>query len=409
MSVIDTSNATSNVTWSGAQERAADDRSAGAQRVATFDAVDLLAVPHAAWADLSARAIEPNAFYHPAWASAVARHAEGKSGACALLAWNGPSRTKLIGFLPVVSAWRALRLPIPVLVAWQAYGPLTTPLLDCDETEAAARSLIAAAADAGALAVLLPALADAGPAASALRAAIAQSKGKSYSFNAHERACLDATQDGDAAVQALGAKKVKELRRQRNRLADAGDVTFKVAGTGDDANAALDEFLKLEANGWKGARGTALAARKGDAAFVREAVLSLVEAGVAEVATLASGDNVVAAGVMLRHRRRGFFFKIAYDEGVSKTSPGVQLTLDLTRHMCADSNIDDVDSTAVSGHPMIDRVWRSRLAVCDLLLPTRAGRLPPALCAASIFTRNTLRAAAKKLYLQLCMLKGPKP
>ena len=214
---------------------------------------------------------------------------------------------------------------------------------------------------------------------------------------------------GDAAVQALGAKKVKELRRQRNRLADAGDVKFTVSGVGDDANTALDEFLKLEAAGWKGARGTALAAREGDAAFVREAVLGLVNAGVAEVATLSSGDSVVAAGVMLRHRRRGFFFKIAYDEAVAKTSPGVQLTLDLTRHMCADSNIDNVNSTAVSGHPMIDRVWRSRLAVCDLMLPTRAGRLPFASCAAAILTRNTLRAAAKKLYLQLRMLKGPKP
>lgn len=395
--------------WSGAQERIADDRSASAQRVATFDVVDLLAVPQAAWADLAARAVEPNAFYHPAWASAVARHAEGKSGACALIAWSGPARTKLIGFLPVISAWRALRLPIPVLVAWQAYGPLTTPLLDRDETDAAARALIAAAADAGAFALLLPALTGTGPAASALRAAIAETNSKTYSFNAHERACLDATQDGDTAVEALGAKKVKELRRQRNRLADAGEVKFKVAGSGADAQVALDEFLKLEAAGWKGARGTALGAREGDAAFVREGVLGLVEAGVAEVATLVSGDSVVAAGVMLRHRRRGFFFKIAYDETAAKTSPGVQLTLDLTRHWCADSRVDDVDSIAASGHPMIDHMWRSRLAICDLLLPTRAGRLPLALCAASILTRNTLRAAAKKLYHQLRMLKGRKP
>jgi CelD/BcsL family acetyltransferase involved in cellulose biosynthesis len=396
-------------TWGGAQARVADVTSATAQRAVTFDVVDLLAVPQAAWADLAARAVEPNAFYHPAWASAVARHAEGKSGACALLAWNGPARTKLIGFLPVISAWRALRLPIPVLVAWQAYAPLTTPLLDRDETEAAARALMAAAADAGAFALLLPALAGTGPAAGALRAAIAEFKSKTCSFNAHERACLDATQDGDAAVQTLGAKKVKELRRQRNRLADSGDVKFEVTNSGADASAALDEFLKLEAAGWKGARGTALAAREGDAAFVREAVLALVEAGAAEVATLASGDNVVAAGVMLRHQRRGFFFKIAYDETAAKTSPGVQLTLDLTRHMCADAGIDDVDSTAASGHPMIDHVWHSRLAVCDLLLPTRAGSFPYALCAAAIVTRNALRAAAKKLYHHLRMLKGPKP
>ena len=84
-------------------------------------------------------------------ARAVARHAEGKSGARALLAWDTPARTRLIGLLPVVSAWRALRIPIPVFVAWQAYAPMTTPLFDRDMADTAARGLIAAAAKAGAM------------------------------------------------------------------------------------------------------------------------------------------------------------------------------------------------------------------------------------------------------------------
>jgi hypothetical protein len=162
--------------WNGAAGRVADKIAASTPRHGTFDIVDLLAVPQAAWADLAARAIEPNAFYHPAWASAVARHAEGKSGARALLAWDGPARTRLIGLLPVTSAWRALRLPIPALVAWQAYAPLTTPLIDRDMPDVAARALLAAANNAGAMALLLPSLADEGPAARALRCAHAEFK-----------------------------------------------------------------------------------------------------------------------------------------------------------------------------------------------------------------------------------------
>jgi CelD/BcsL family acetyltransferase involved in cellulose biosynthesis len=393
----------------GLQERMSGISSASPRRLATFEIADLLNVPEAAWADLAARAIEPNPFFHPAWARAVARHAEGKSGARALLAWDTPARTRLIGLLPVVSAWRALRLPIPVLVAWQAYVPLTTPLFDRDRAGLAARGLIAAAAEAGAMALLLPMLAEEGPAASALRGAIAEFNLAPYAFDRHRRARLNAAQDAETAIQALGAKKVKELRRQRNRLADNGDVAFKIAAAGKDTVAALEAFLALEAAGWKGASGTALARKAGDSAFIRSAVQDMAASGAAEMATLSCGDAVVAAGILLRHLRRAYFYKIAYDESAAKTSPGVQLTLDITRRLCADAAIDDADSTAITGHPMIDHIWRSRLTISDLLLPTRTGRLPLALFAALIVARSVLYGAARSIFRLIRSPKGKHP
>ena len=51
-------------------------------------------------------------------------------------------------------------------------------------------------------------------------------------LQSHLRACLDATRDADELLrEALGAKKLKELRRQRNRLAEHGAVRFEVART----------------------------------------------------------------------------------------------------------------------------------------------------------------------------------
>jgi len=393
----------------GLQARVTGTRSASAPRLATFEIADLLAVPQAAWADLARRAIEPNPYFYPAWARAGTRHAEGKSGGRVLLAWDSPARTRLIGLLPVVSAWRALRIPIPVFVAWQAYAPLTTPLLDRDMADAAARGLIAAAAKAGAMALLLPLLAEDGPAALALRAAIAEFNLTPYSFGRHHRARLNATLDGDAAISQLGVKKLKELRRQRNRLADGGEVAFRIAAPGEETAVALEAFLSLEAAGWKGANGTALATKAGDALFIRTAVHEMVTTGVAEMVTLSSGKAVVAAGILLRHLRRGYFAKIAYDESAAKMSPGVQLTLDVTRHLCADGSIDDVDSTAVAGHPMIDHIWRSRLAVCDVLLPVQPGRLALALFAGLIGVRRILRNAARSIFHRIRALKGKHP
>ncbi|WP_168192696.1 GNAT family N-acetyltransferase [Undibacter mobilis] len=373
---------------------------------AISEVVDVLAVPQAAWAGLAARAIESNAFYHPAWARAVARHVKGQIGMRALLAWDSPAKRRLIGVMLVAPAWNCLRLPIPVFVGWYAYAPLTTPLLDRDQPDVAARTLVAAARKAGSHAVLLPAMAQDGPVAAALRRAVEPFVVAPRVFNAHERARLDATQSDDDAVAALGAKKLKELRRQRNRLADLGDVAFRIAAPGAEAEAALEQFLVLEAAGWKGAAGTALAAKEGDIAFMKEALPAMVRDGAAQIVTLVAGDKVVAAGVLLRNARRAYFFKIAYDETFAKMSPGVQLTLDITRAMCVDEAVDSVDSTAVANHPMIDHIWRDRQPIADLLLPVGGNAFAFKVLAGAIDARRVLRAAARSLYHRLRKLKG---
>ncbi|HWK95176.1 MAG TPA: GNAT family N-acetyltransferase [Pseudolabrys sp.] len=407
MSVVDTRQNVQG--WiAGARAALARDRAPAeaARGEAVFEVADILAVPEAAWADLAARAIESNAFYHPAWARAVARHVKGQVGMRALLAWDGPRKRRLIGLMLVAPAWNSLRLPIPVFVGWYAYAPLTTPLIDRDVADAAARALLAAAAKVGAQALLLSAMAVDGSVAVALLRAAEPFGVAPRVFNAHERARLDAKQDIDDAVAALGAKKLKELRRQRNRLADTGEVNFNIAEPGIEAEAALEQFLILEAAGWKGAAGTALAAKQGDVAFMKEALLAMVRDGVAQIVTLTSGDKVVAAGIVLRHARRAYFFKIAYDEIFAKSSPGVQLTLDITRMMCADDTIDSVDSTAIANHPMIDHIWRDRQPIADLMLPTQAGAAGFRLLATLIDTRRVLRDTARSLYHRLRKLKG---
>src|SRR5439155_11480658 len=101
---------------------------------------------------------------------------------------------------------------------------------------------------------------------------------------------LDASGDGETALQAaLGNKKLKELRRQRHRLAEHGAVRFEVARSPGDVAAALETFLTLEASGWKGQRGTALIQHDGDAAFIRRAAKALAETGQCEIDPLRAG------------------------------------------------------------------------------------------------------------------------
>jgi Acetyltransferase (GNAT) domain len=340
-------------------------------RDAATGLVPLTGVSLDGWRGLSARAVEPNGYYLPDWELAVNASAPGRIGAAALCAFGDPSRASpLIGLLPVISLWRAYKIPLPALVSAHPYGTLCTPQLDRDRAEDAAAGLIDGARRTGAHALLLREISLDGPVVKAVGDVVRRDGLRPRVLQSHQRACLDATRDANELLrEALGTKKLKELRRQRHRLAEHGAVTFEVARSPDDVGAALEIFLLLEARGWKGQRGTALVQNTGDAAFIRRATVALAEGGQCEVITLRTGATPVAAGIVLRHQDRAFFFKIGVDERFAKFSPGVQLTLELTRHLCDDPAITSVDSTAAADHPMINPIWRGRFGIADLLIP----------------------------------------
>ena len=347
-----------------------------AARSAPHDAtlVPLDAIAADRWRVLSDHAAEPNGFYLPEWELAVNASARGRTGVLALTANAGAAFAagppRLIGLMPAIPAWRAYRLPLPALVSADPYGELGTPLIDCDHANEATDKLMRQARKAGAHALILRDIPLDGAVMAAFTATLDRSGLKPQILKSHARACLDATRDADELLRdALGAKKLKELRRQRNRLAEHGAVVFTIASTPDEVARDAETFLALEASGWKAKRGTALAQDDGDSAFVRRAVRDAAARGHCEIVTLHAGATPVASGIVLRHLDRAFYFKMGVDERFAKCSPGVQLTLDLTRHLCADPSIAMADSNAMPGHPMIDPIWRGRLAVGDVLIP----------------------------------------
>jgi CelD/BcsL family acetyltransferase involved in cellulose biosynthesis len=349
-----------------------------------------------AWRALCERAIEPNGYYLPEWELAVNTSARDRAGAAALCAWGDTSR--LIGLMPVVSLWRACKVPLPALVSADPYGTLSTPPLDRDLVSEAAAGLLQQARRSGTHALILRDMSLDGAAMKSFADALRRDGMQPIVLQSHVRACLDASRDADELLrEALGPKKLKELRRQRNRLAEHGAISFDVASEPGTVAVALETLLKLEASGWKGERGTALGQHAGDAAFIRRATEALAETGQCEIMTLRAGDTPVASAIVLRHQDRAFYFKLGVDERFSKFSPGVQLTLDLTRHLCADPSVRLVDSTADADHPMINPIWRGRLAIGDVLIPLRQRDPIVALIHAALGLRKALRAATRHL------------
>ena len=347
------------------------------------------------WRALAVRAAEPNGYYLPDWELAINAFARGRGGTSALAAWSDAA--ELTGLLPVISMWRAYKIPLPALVSADPYGTLSTPLLDRGLAEAAAADILHGARQAGAHALILRDTSLDGAAMKAFTEVLRRDRITPRVLQSHVRAALDATRDADELLhEALGPKKLKELRRQRNRLGDHGSVDVDIARTPNEVAAAIETFLKLEASGWKGKRGTALVQDEGDAAFIRRATSALAACGQCEIVTLTAGAVPVAAAIVLRHQDRAFYFKLGVDERFSKFSPGVQLTLELTRHLCADPAIAMADSTANPDHPMVNPIWRERLAIGDVLIPLRRGDPVAALVHTALTLRRLAREPARR-------------
>ncbi|UYO38864.1 GNAT family N-acetyltransferase [Rhodopseudomonas palustris] len=354
---------------------------------------EVAAIDKAAWCDLATRVIEPNGYYLPEWVIA----ANGDDAVPrALTAQDSAGR--LIGLLPVISCWHAFRLPLPALVSADPFRSLDTPLLDRDAADDAAARMMAQARAAGARALVLRDVAREGEAMAAFTRVLATEGLSPRLINGWTRAGLDASRDGEALLrQDLDTKKLKNLRRLERRLGEHGEVRFTVAKTADEAARAFDIFLALEDSGWKGRRGSSLKRQPELASRLRSAAIALASRGQCEVINLSAGATPVAAGVVLRHADRAYFFKLGIDESFARCSPGVLLTLALTRHLCADPDIRFADSTASAQHPMIDPIWRGRFAVGDLVLPLRKRDPLFAPIVATLSARDRLRHFAKRL------------
>jgi Acetyltransferase (GNAT) domain len=164
-------------------------------------------------------------------------------------------------------------------------------------------------------------------------------------------------------ARALAGKHRKELRRQKRRLGELGEVTFDILGKDGDVETWLSEFMVLEASGWKGREGTALGSRIPDAIFFLEMARACHQAGRLEATALRLNGQPIVIQILLRSGDGAFAFKIGYDESYSRFSPGVLLEIDLIERVVNSKLAAWIDSAATRDHPMINRLWTERRTI----------------------------------------------
>ena len=322
------------------------------------------------WRALADRALEPNVFYDPSFALPAAPVFGRDAGAG--LVWSRGASPVLLGFFPVRIERYRYGVPFPLLCGWtHPYAPLGTPLVDRRSAEAVIAAWFDHVSRNPALPrrLLMPLLPTQGRLAEAFNLAIARSGGTSVAYAHHQRALLAPGENRAAYIDnAVGAKKLKELRRQLRRLGEGGILAFETAREPSAINMVLAQFLVLEASGWKGRAGTAMHHNAGIRVFMEKAIPELAQNGNASIARLVLDGETIAALILLKSQDTIWAWKIAYDENVARASPGVQILLHATQALLDDPAITQADSCAAAGHPMIDHIWRERLDVADRLI-----------------------------------------
>jgi hypothetical protein len=154
------------------------------------------------------------------------------------------------------------------------------------------------------------------------------------------------------------------------------------------------EFLDLEARGWKGQEGTALACNPADTRFFA----ALAHEGASRrqllVYRLKLDERIIALTTVFVSGDGAFLFKTAYDEAYSRGSPGALLQAYIFANLPHQQpQVAWVDSCAAPGNDLMEELCSDRRAIQSLLVST--GRGPGDLLVASLplfrWARRTLR------------------
>jgi CelD/BcsL family acetyltransferase involved in cellulose biosynthesis len=358
---------------------------------------------HGAWTDLLSRADTQNVFMDPSLLVAAAA-ADPKGQQRALLAWKTIDGAKRLvgvwGFAVGRPRWSVLPIRVLTVPAYN-HGYLATPVIDRDHLDETIEAMLdAITVERGLPKILaLDTLAADGATYEALIRVLERRGTAPRVFEQMQRPRLSSDLDGKAYLEkAVSSSTRKKLRQYRRRLAEKGAVMSAVITEPAAVRRAVDQFLDIEAAGWKGRNGTALKCNDAEAAFMRGAMAALAERGNAAVHTISVDAKPVSLQIVARAGDVAFTWKTAYDEAYQDYSPGMLLLEDYTTAFLADQSIAFVDSCSFDDSGFMS-AWTERRPVANVWIDARRGGSAAfqSLSGLQLIYRN-VRNTAKGLY-----------
>jgi hypothetical protein len=354
-----------------------------------------------AFAELARRALEPNPHMSPA-AVAAARVVVPEDRIVILAAWLsealGSERLAGIWALRRQRDWRtgfAAVLTTPIL---PLYEVSSLPVIDADHAEDVMQAMLRHLLASGDLprTLAVPLLPLEGPSFAAIEEACRATGSRLGTCERWQRPVMQ-PQPGDDAERYLRrtlGQGYKKRMQQFRAIARHGAMSFR-RRRGEAARAALPEFLALEAAGWKGEAGTAIARLPQASAYFDSLATQFAAADALQIDTLLLDDRPLAMGLLVESAGTRHFLKIAYDESQARHSPGRALTIAMLQADFAGTPPSFFDSGAGDGVDAGTYVWGERRAMGNAVI--RLGNASPGLPEAAARLRQGLRLARARL------------
>jgi hypothetical protein len=358
----------------------------------------------AAWEILVSHAAEPNPFYEPFALLPAWRHLTPE-GLCVVLVWAPnvlPGQPPLLaGLFPIVRGNRYKGLPITVFSTWHhLYMYLATPLVRAEFAPLVLETFFGWLRDSDAILFEWHEISSDGAFRHALIDTLNRLGSAAFHERSHTRAYFQPATDLESYLEySVSGKKRKELRRQERRLGEQGTLRYDHLAPDGDLDAWIDEFLELEAHGWKGKQGTALKNDPAALAVFRGYARGAFERGRWMTLALRLDGRAIAMKCNLLAGGGAVAFKIAYDESYARFSPGVLLEIEHLRRLHEPGAPAWMDSGAAADHPMIGHLWRDRVAIETLVVPTGrpSGELAVAALPLVRWTSQAVKRALRRL------------
>jgi|GEM_PF-896066 len=328
-----------------------------------------------AWKALAARAVEPNPFYEPACVVAAATHQTfGDEISMVFAEEDG----RFFAAFPIRHLHRWRNFPYPFVVTQvRRMIYCGTPLVDPERAEEAVGAVLDTLADDRRLTrgrvLIMQQLTEGGPADQAVKAAVRARRLAVTTYESWERGVVNRRATSD--YESLQSRKDRaELRRSRRRFADLLGSEPVLVDRSDDP-AAVDDFIAMEAAGYKSENNVAVATVEGESEYLKAMCAGFASEGRLRLYSLEAGGQNLAMQMMVDGSHGGIFaVKTTYDEQYFRQAPGVLLHLEAMRLCHETSDADWIDTCSSPEFTLLLRLYPDRRRITSYFVPL--GRNP---------------------------------
>ncbi len=329
------------------------------------------------WKRLGECCLCPNVFYEPQLFIPAWKHLRQGNVRVAVVQASEraqPGAPKVLcGMLPLEISRTTFGLPLRSAKLWQhVHCFLTTPLIRSDVARETWSKLVQfLAGDEGRISILnLPCVSAEGPFQHALVDYLRAAGLAWQQRDIFRRALFVRNSNDEAFFDEWPRKRRHELNRLERRLAESGMLAIEEFHVGDDAEQFADQFLALEAMGWKGLAGTAMGNTEAHLQFLKEAMIELASENRLMGLTMRLDGNPIAMKANFLTHSGGFAFKICFHPAWAKFSPGAILEKINIAKLHETERVQWMDSCAIPDHTMINTLWPERRMLQSLSIAT---------------------------------------